>query len=335
MTIERVYDLGMGRLAVTAERGDLLDGFEHFLGERRLDAVSPPSVSVAIRTGAPPLPPPSAETLYSGPLLEEGECLFARRDDTYFMTFPGEASLTMDIVAGHAEMIVSPSRPGRASGGLAAIAIEFAYDNGGQQLLHAAGLALPRQAGMILISAPSGTGKTTTALALARCGLAFAADDVVALRRDGSRIMARGLPRALNVHRGTLALLPWIPLEGEWRGNGEQSLPVRRLAEAVVMEDRELPVSRLVLLRRGAVSGVEPLSAAEMLVALATDNVRGSLAGLTPLQSRRFAMLAEMTRTVPACCVTLGDGLAGIETVAEALKSDLTGRETDSPEVKA
>jgi hypothetical protein len=323
MTIEHGYDLGEGTLAVAAERRDLLDGFEHFLGGRRLGKPAAPTVVVSIRVGVPAPPPPQAETLYSGPLLEEGECLFARSGETYFMAFPGEASLEITPLSGRAEMIVSPAHPRRATGSMAAIAIEFAYDHSGQQLLHAAGLALPEQGGMILVSAPSGTGKTTTALALARCGFALAADDVVALRREGTRLMARGLPRALNVHRKTLDMLPWIPVGGDWRDNGEQSLSWRQLTGTVALENRELPVSRLVLLRRGSVSTVEPVAATDALVALAADNVRGSLAGLTPLQSRRFAMLAEMAREVPACCVQLASGLAGLETIAEELKSDL------------
>lgn len=326
MAIEHGYDLGEGTLAVTAERADLLAGFEHFLAARRLNNPAEPTVFVYIRVGAPTLPPRGAVKLYSGSLLEEGECFFARLGDTYFMIFPGEASLEIDSLSGRAEMIVSPDHPKRATGSMAAIAIEFAYDHGGQQLLHTAGLALPEQGGMILVSAPSGTGKTTTALALARCGFSFAADDVVALRREGSRLMARGLPRALNVHRRTLAMLPWLPVGDDWRGNGEQSLPLSRLTGVIPLEDRELPISRLVLLRRGAVSAVEPLSATEALAALAADNVRGSLAGLIPLQNRRFAMLTEMARATPACSVQVADGLAGLESVAETLKNRAAAR---------
>jgi hypothetical protein len=321
MTVVHAYDLGSATLAVEAGNCGLLDGFEHFLGERRLDRASAPSFSVSVLVGEPEASPPGAETLYEGPLPQEGECTLVRAGEVYFMAFPGEASMGVDTAAGRAAIVVSPGHARRAAGGLTALAIEFAHDHVGQQLVHAAGLALGEGRGMVLISAPSGTGKTTTALALAHGGLAFAADDVLALSRRPSGIAARGLPRALNVHRRTAAMLPWLEVGGHWNDNDEQPLPWRRLADVVALERGELPVERLVLLRRGDVSAIEPLAAADMLAALAADNVRGSLAGLTPLNRRRFAMLGELARTVPACRLTLAEGLAGIGTIAEALRT--------------
>ena len=321
MTTVHSYDLGPATLSVEAGSADLRGGFEHFLGERRLNDPPPPTFSVVIRVGTPEAPPAEAEMLYRGPLLEEGECVFACAGDRYFMAFPGEASMRVDTAASRAAITVSPGHLRRATGSLAALAIEFAHDGAGQQLVHAAGLALPEGRGMVLVSAPSGTGKTTTALALARHGFAFAADDVLALRRTPGGVMARGLPRALNVHRDTARMLPRLPVGESWNSRGEQSLPWRRLAGVVTLEAGELPVSRLVLLRRGDVSAVEPLGAAETLAALAADNVRSSLAGLTPLNRRRFAMLGELARTVPAFRATLAEGLAGIEDVAESLRA--------------
>jgi hypothetical protein len=321
MTVVHAYDLGSATLAVEAANCGLMDGFEHFLGERRLDRVSAPSFSISVLVGEPEAQPPEAEALYRGPLLREGECAFLRAGEVYFMAFPGEASMRVDRAAGRATIVVSPGHPRRAAGSMAALAIEFAHDHVGQQLVHAAGLALGEGRGMVLISAPSGTGKTTTALALARSGLAFAADDVLALSRGPAGIMARGLPRALNVHRRTAAMLSWLELGEHWNDNDEQPLPWRRLADAVALERGELPVERLVLLQRGDVSAIEPLAATDMLAALAADNVRGSLAGLTPLNRRRFVMLGELARTVPAWMLTLAEGLGGIGTIAEALKT--------------
>lgn len=319
MRTVRSYDLGPTRLAVTAEHEGLLEGFERFLGERGGPDIVAPTFSVAIRADEPEPLPADAERLYSGPLPNEGACDFARVGQTYFMSFPGEARMVVDPQARRAEIVVSRDRPWRAHGSMVPIAVEFALDLEDQQVVHAAGLSLPGEGGMVLVSAPSGTGKTTTALALARCGLPLAADDVVVLRRESASIVAWGLPRALHVHRDTAAMLPWLKLQPEWNDEGEQMVRRRRLAPAVALEDRELPVTRLVLLQRGERTVIEPLEATEMLAALAADNVRGSTSGLTPLQERRFTMLANLVRAVPACRVTIAPGLSGIRTIATGI----------------
>lgn len=319
MRTVRYYDLGPTQLAVAAEHERLLEGFERFLGERGRPDIVAPTFSITIQAGMPELLPADAERLYSGPLPNEGTCDFARVGRTYFMSFPGEARMVVDPEARRADIVVSRDRPWRAHGSMVPIAVEFALDLDDRQVVHAAGLSLPGEGGMVLVSAPSGTGKTTTALALARCGLSLAADDVVVLRREPASIVAWGLPRALNVHRDTATMLPWLKLQPEWNDEGEQMVPRRRLAPAVALEDRELPVMRLVLLQRGTRTAIEPLEATEMLAALAADNVRGSTSGLTPLQERRFTMLADLVRAAPAYRMTVAAGLSDIEAIAGRL----------------
>ncbi|WP_439574735.1 hypothetical protein [Phreatobacter sp.] len=316
MRAARHYDLGPTQISVEADHSDLLDGFDRFLGERGGSTAPACTFSITIRTGDPGPLPADAERLYSGPLLNEGQCDFARTGETYFMSFAGEARMAVDLRARRSDIVVSRDHPWRAYGSMVPIAVEFALDLEDQQVVHAAGLSLPDEAGMILVSAPSGTGKTTTALALARCGFALAADDIVVLRRTGNAVVAMGLPRALHVHRDTAAMLPWLALRPQWNDQGEQMVPRRALSPAVSLEDRVLPVRRLVLLQRGPCADIQPLSAADMLVALASDNVRGSASGLTPLQHRRYAMLADLVRSVPACRLTVAAGLVGMQSIA-------------------
>ncbi|MBX3580444.1 MAG: hypothetical protein KF810_00915 [Rhizobiaceae bacterium] len=315
----RHFDLGPTQLTVEAENDGLLGGFERFLGERGQPGVAASTFLVSIRVSEPEPAPADAELLYSGPLPKEGTCDFARIGQTYFMSFPEEARMVIDPQARRADIVVARDRPQRARGSVVPIAVEFALDLEDQQVVHAAGLSLPAEGGMVLVSAPSGTGKTTTALALARSGLSFAADDIMVLRREPGSIVAWGLPRALNVHRNTAAMQPWLNLQPQWNAEGEQAVPRRNLASGVQLEDRELPVTRLVLLQRGERTKMEPLAPTDMLAALAADNVRNSTSGLTPLQGRRFAMLADLVRAVPAYKVTMAAGLSDIEVIASEL----------------
>lgn len=316
----RIYDLGPTRVRVDAECSLLLDGFEWFLGERGSGSpMADHTFAIALRTGVPEPIPAGAETLYDGPLHAEGRCVFSRKGPLYFMAFPGETRMVIDQRARRADAVISPDHHERAHGSIVPIAIEFALDIEDQQVVHAAGLSLPGQDGMILVSAPSGTGKTTSALALARSGLSLAADDVMVLRRAGSRILAWGLPRALHIHRETAGLLPWLTLPTQWNDDGEQAVPRSALRQVLALEDRELPVSRLFLLRRGEGLAIEPMTKADALSALMADNVRGSTAGITPLQQRRLEMLADLVRTVPSYCMTVPHGLSGMESVAGRL----------------
>lgn len=75
--------------------------------------------------------------------------------------------------------------------------------------LHAAALACPGQGNRaLLLTGPSGRGKTTAALGLTLAGWRLLADDLVFLRDDDNGTALWGWPRAVHVHRRTVELLP-------------------------------------------------------------------------------------------------------------------------------
>ena len=62
----------------------------------------------------------------------------------------------------------------------------------------------------VVITAPSNTGKTTTALALAGSGWRLLGDDVTYVRPPNLGTAVWGFPRACNIRPGTLQLMPWL-----------------------------------------------------------------------------------------------------------------------------
>lgn len=314
--VEAFYDLEATTLRVAADGVALMAGLDFMVGARRVAGRRAPSFDLAIRRGAPRTAPPEADILYSGPLLQQGDCVFARLGGDYLVTFPGAASLLVRPAARQGEIVAGETGLRHVRGELSALALEFAVDADGQCLVHCAGLSLPGGRAL-LVCAPSGTGKTTTALALARAGLPLASDDVMTLLRDGDGLCAWGLPRGLKVHRRTAAMLPWLEpaLCAAWDEAGEQGVAREALKELIDTDDRRLRIAGIVLLKRGRdgeTTALRPLPKTEMLAALAADNVR-SAGGLTPLQARRFALLAEAVRLTPTCELAVAPGLAGLD----------------------
>lgn len=76
-----------------------------------------------------------------------------------------------------------------------------------QSLLHAALTVSPSGVGQMIV-APSGGGKTTTALAIVRAGGRLVADDLVVIRTAPDASIGYGIPKLLNLRAGTLGFFP-------------------------------------------------------------------------------------------------------------------------------
>lgn len=81
------------------------------------------------------------------------------------------------------------------------LALPLALQLSGLEVLHASGIRMPR--GVVGFCAFSGTGKTTTAMALARRGYESWADDAVVMEPQGGRVLAHPLPFRANVRAAT------------------------------------------------------------------------------------------------------------------------------------
>lgn len=197
--------------------------------------------------------------------------------------------------------------------------VDAALAAGNQELIHAACL-VDRQSGRgVLICAPSGGGKTTTALALARKNFALVTDDASVLVPGDPAPKVWGLPRALKVHRNTAKMLPWLgPLEDRWDEMDEQGIPLESLESRInIAPPKPIELAGIVQLgpREPADHRITPMGKADLLLALAHENVAWRPAGMVPKATRKFSLLAGAVRQVPAWLLQAGPDMASLPDV--------------------
>lgn len=192
----------------------------------------------------------------------------------------------------------------------------------GHCLMHAA--CLERVSGAcrrtVLLVAKSGTGKSTTALAMTGAGWRLMGDDIAVVTRTTDGLQAWGFPRFCNVRRPTLGLLPWLaelplvpttvpetfalPLD-ELGTRVCQGIPAPAPAAAVVCLEPPNPVGhRLASLDRAAA-----------LLHIAEENVQPMEGGTDVAARRSFETLAHFVRTTPAYSLSVGPRLERIGAV--------------------
>jgi len=299
------YALNGRTLCVSAERPELWRGFDQMLATLRAAGPLEPDFSVRIVETQSLVESPDGMLAFDGEVLEDGHCRMVDGGAIVHLVFPG--SQTASIHAGErwAEIRVRPDT--RVNWTLLMLVLDAALDAGGQHMLHTAGLTLPEGDAQVLIHAPSGTGKTTTSLALASQGFGLCSDDAMIL--DGTT--GWGLPRHVKIHTKTAAMLPFVSpcLGSSWDRNGEQAVSLELLAKILRVENPAArPVAALLHLARSAdeASRLLPLAKTDAMVVLATDNVRTGMTGLLPLQKRRMATIARLVTAIPTFTLEVG-----------------------------
>lgn len=188
----------------------------------------------------------------------------------------------------------------------------------GHCVVHAACLEKETTAGRraVLIVAPSGTGKSTTALAMTDSGWRLMGDDLAIVTPSAEGVFIWGYPRFCNVRRPTRELLPWLddlpfvpttvpetfalPLEhlGDRAGQG---IPAPTVPAAIICLERPN--------RSG--HRIQPLDRAAALMHIAQENV-------LPIENddfvarRSFAAFGELVRATPAYTLSAGPQLGHI-----------------------
>ena len=250
---------------------------------------------------------------FLGPGISVPGKIFAAADKEWLIV-AGEGSVEVDSRARTARIRIMPGADRHAASTMALYAIDAALSATGQQLLHGAALMMPSGESAVLIFAPSGAGKTTTAIALALHGFKILTDDALVLQTNKPAPAAWGLPRSMKVHWRTVELLPVLKsvIGTTWNNEGEQVLTRRTFSElGGVASHTSLPIAAIFLLgsRSDGEHVIENTSRADVLVELANDNVGTSRLGVIPRQVQKMEAVAELLNQVPAARLQVGRSL--------------------------
>ncbi|MEI7781915.1 MAG: hypothetical protein WCJ18_08335 [Planctomycetota bacterium] len=198
----------------------------------------------------------------------------------------------------------------------------------GRCVVHAACLSAPVRGGRrsVMILAESGTGKSTTALALTGAGWQLMGDDITVIRRTADGVRATGFPRECHVRKPTLRLLPWLnalnlaPAEVA----GTFNLALEDLGDrACSAVPPALEPALLICLDRPNDSAhrLTPIDRAEALVHVAEENVQPIEGRDDESAKRAFATLADLVQQTPAVRLSAGPQ---VETLASFLTESLS-----------
>jgi hypothetical protein len=296
-------------VAIVADRAELWRDFDRMLGSLRITEPLEPGFRIRIAEAQSLAEMPDGLLAFDGDVPEDGRCRMIDSGDIIHLIFPGRQTASIHAGEGWVEIRVRPDT--KITWTLWMLVLDATLDAGGQHMLHTAGLTLPDRGSLVLIHAPSGTGKTTTSLALASQGFGLCSDDAMILTVASGRATAWGLPRPVKIHRKTAEMLPLVSpcLGPAWDCNGEQAVSLERLGEIVRVEGAgPRPVAALLHLARSADdrSRLVAMARTDAMVALAADNVRTGMTGLLPLQKRRLATIARLVSAVPTFTLEVG-----------------------------
>ncbi|RUZ78094.1 serine kinase [Mesorhizobium sp. M7A.F.Ca.US.006.01.1.1] len=296
-------------LGISAERPELWQDFDRMLGSLRIEEPVAPDFRLEITETDTLDETPNGSLVFDGEVPEDGPCRMIEDGGIVRLVFPGRQTVAINGGEGWAELRIRTGT--KAAWTPSMLVLDAALDAGGQHMLHTAGLTLPDRDAVVLIHAPSGTGKTTTSLALATQGFGLCSDDAMIVNVASGRVVAWGLPRAVKIHRKTAEMIPQVaPCLGQtWDRNGEQPVSLERLAGIIQVENTSArPVAALLHLARSADSQTRLVAMAgtDAMVALAVDNVRTGMTGLLPMQKRRLATIAGLVNAVPTFQLGVG-----------------------------
>jgi hypothetical protein len=250
----------------------------------------------------------------------DGHNIFIYRESTRRRVEVGdEGSVDFDTEQGWAIFQFPESSNPYARSYLLMQVIADSLCTGGHCFVHAACLASPgydRPSGGILIVAPSHTGKTTTALALAKSGWRLLTDDMSYVRPARFGMGVWGFPRACHIRPGTLKVAPWLHelCLGTPDYENVRSLPIELLGSNGWVNAPWLLPELIVILEPHNTQRtvIEPIDCTQSLCLVSSESVN-ALAGVCDQDApKEFQTLAELVQSAPSCRLSVGPDLNSV-----------------------
>jgi hypothetical protein len=161
-------------------------------------------------------PPKPLRCFWEGMLLDGIHLAYYADDGLRLFDLVGRARLLVDLDRREGRLVVAPGQEWCIGHACIVPMLCELLAGTGQHAIHAGCLSIGGHAGAraVLLCGSSGSGKTTTTLALARAGMTFLTDDAAFVHAPGDSDdgppAVWGLPLACKVHKNTLVLLPWL-----------------------------------------------------------------------------------------------------------------------------
>ncbi|MBZ9669552.1 serine kinase [Mesorhizobium sp. ES1-3] len=314
------YDLNGQVLGISADRAELWRDFDRMLASLRVEGSTEADFHLDIVEAEALDEIPAGSLVFDGEIPDDGYCRMITDGASVHLVLPGRQTVEINE-KGWARLRIVPDS--KAAWTPSMLMLDAALDAGGQHMLHTAGLTLPGSDAVVLVHAPSGTGKTTISLALATQGFGLCSDDAMILNVASATPVAWGLPRHVKIHEKTARMIPLVApcLGPSWDRNGEQAVSLEKLGGIVKIESPTArPVAALLHLARSAdeQTRLAPMARTDAMVALAMDNVRTGMTGLLPLQKRRLATIGRLVASVPTFTLEVGARPADAATLISA-----------------
>ena len=299
------FDLTGKRLDVSSEDDALVEPLLGLIGEWQLQEPESgdPDYRFVIRHGGVPRKPAAGRFIYHGMIEDEGPFEITGHEEGLQILAAGKLLLRFLQSSKEAVFDVSPACEAPMLGLMISCAIDQALAHNGRAMVHAACLEPPNGNGRIILHAPSGTGKTTTAMALSGLGYRICSDDMTVLApRPDNTVLASGIPRAFKVHQKTVEAIGWLAGladPDDWDGNGEQWIGRNSVSSLGLLGGiHPMPLRSVVALRRtGGRGGTQVLSGADALMELMADNISLGPDGLFPGHDQRLSLYSSALAT--------------------------------------